>query len=156
MLSLLVLDQSHSSQCLAQLAALQLKCFSPSWSTNQLKQQFTSQRGLSFALLEAGQLRGFIYYQLLFEQAELLQIGIDPSYHQRGFAEHLLITSLSALKQKSIERVLLEVRESNAAAIKLYQRQLFVLDGRRKNYYPSNSSGTREDALLFSLGLVND
>ena len=47
-----------------------------------------------------------------------------------------------------MERIFLEVRESNLAAQALYLSRGFVNDGRRKNYYLDEQG--MEDALIFS------
>ena len=102
------------------------------------------------------QLVGFVFYQILFEQAEILQVAIDPSYQQRGLAVKLLLKSFTHLQlHNKVESVLLEVRASNLAAIKLYEHLDFSLDGRRKRYYPS-VDGSREDALLYTKTLLKN
>jgi len=143
------LDNSLSEACFKRLRFLQ-SAFHPPWSTAQLQAQLVSDKGLNFGLLLDGQLVGFVFYQCLFEQAEILQIAIDPSYQQRGLAVRLLLSSFALIQQQKIEAVLLEVRKSNLAAIKLYKRLSFTLDGKRKGYYPSDVNGQREDALLFT------
>jgi ribosomal-protein-alanine N-acetyltransferase len=51
--------------------------------------------------------------------------------------------------QQNMPRMILEVRPSNAAALKLYQALGYEQIGLRKNYYPADiASGLREDALV--------
>lgn len=56
-------------------------------------------------------------------------------------------------RDSGLERLLLEVRASNAAAAALYAKAGFTRDGVRKGYYPL-AEGGREDAWLMSLPLT--
>ena len=60
---------------------------------------------------------------------------------RKGFAQLLLTDTLAQLDLPCI----LEVRESNTGAVKLYEKLGFVLIGSRKNFY----SGPRENALIY-------
>ena len=148
---LIVLDKNIELALWQQLCQLQQQCFIPPWSDGQLQQQLDNPKSLNFGLVTNGQLLGFVFYQLLFEQAEILQIAIDPAQRRHGYAGKLLAQSSAALLERDIETLLLEVRESNHSAIQLYLQFGFSLDGRRKNYYPSPITANREDALLYTL-----
>ena len=56
---------------------------------------------------------------------------------------------------ESVERVFLEVRPSNHAAIALYHRSSFCEIGNRPNYYPAKG-GRREDAVVMARELFVD
>ncbi len=49
-------------------------------------------------------------------------------------------------REGGVETFYLEVRPSNAAALRLYQRMGFEEIGRRRAYYPAGSA--REDAIV--------
>lgn len=149
------LDNPLNTEIFQRLQILQ-NTFYPPWSAKQLEGQLVSSKGLNMGVMCDQQLVGFIFYQILFEQAEILQVAIDPSYQQRGLAAKLLLKSFTHLQlQKQVESVLLEVRASNLAAIKLYEHLDFSLNGRRKGYYPSEQ-GSREDALLYTKTLLEN
>ena len=95
------------------------------------------------------QLVGYAIYQYLFEEATLMNICIAPSAQGRGFGNTLLSQSMKTLvDEAAIEVVFLEVRQSNQAAIALYQRLGFSINGERKNYYETATG--REIAVLMS------
>ncbi|RUR52784.1 ribosomal protein S18-alanine N-acetyltransferase [Vreelandella populi] len=86
--------------------------------------------------------------------AELQAIGVLPACRHQGVGRELIHAVLAKASDWQSERVLLEVRASNGAAIGLYQRLGFSQDGQRKNYYPAVQGATgREDALLMSRAL---
>ncbi|MGS2742637.1 ribosomal protein S18-alanine N-acetyltransferase [Halomonas sp. LS-001] len=83
--------------------------------------------------------------------AELEAIGVLPNWRRYGIARCLLQTLIDMAIEKGSERLLLEVRATNQAAIRLYQKNGFHIDGHRKHYYPAASGATgREDAVLMS------
>ena len=161
MATFLQIDAATPEHLLKQVFALQHQCFSPCWSDEQVTKHIQHSRSKSFALIDSQTnngkpvLVGYVFYQCLFDCAELLQIAIHSDYRNKGFAANLVDASLPYLNQLTIENIQLEVRESNTHAIKLYQSLGFTLDGVRKNYYPAiEVDGTppkgREHAHLFS------
>lgn len=82
--------------------------------------------------------------------AELESIAVLPAWRRQGVAGRLLAAVIDQARAWGSERLLLEVRAGNAAAIALYRRQGFGEDGRRRGYYPPLSGMAREDAVLMS------
>ncbi len=155
-MSLIILASSPDPNLSLQLVELQEQCFCPPWTKQQIDQQLTGKRGFNFAWQVDNKLVGYVFYQLLFEQAEIIQIAIQPKFQKQGLAAQLITQSCDYLQQQKIEKILLEVRESNRAAIALYTKLGFVVDGIRSNYYPaSGQSKTREHAKLYSLALTS-
>ena len=74
-----------------------------------------------------------IYHAL--DEAELENIAVFPSYRRQNIAETMLTHALLGLKDKGIERIYLEVRESNLSAQALYLKTGFEIVGMRKNFY---------------------
>ena len=81
---------------------------------------------------------------------ELENIVVAPEVRGTGIGKKLMDTLLVQARQTSSDAVLLEVRESNAAARRLYEKLGFRETGRRKAYYANPG----EDAVLYSKILV--
>ena len=64
-------------------------------------------------------------------EREILNLAVDPTQRRRGAARALLEAELGREKNQWF----LEVRESNASAIALYQSAGFRVAGRRESYY---------------------
>lgn len=101
-----------------------------------------------------GQVQGYAIWLQAPDMIELLLIGVAPEQQRQGLARQLLDDGLQWARQRAVERLVLEVRASNAAAIGLYEKYGFKSDGVRKNYYPFKE-GVREDAILMSLSLAD-
>lgn len=139
-----------NQQDLPSLLFLERKSFVSSWTEQQLANQLDHSRGLSLGCFD-GDLKGFVLISTVLDEAEILQIAVDPERQGEGLARTLLDTAIVYLKVKGVNLLMLEVRESNMAAVSLYRSYGFIEDGLRKGYYPSlQNDGAREDALLFS------
>ncbi|GAB2715287.1 GNAT family N-acetyltransferase [Halomonas garicola] len=102
---------------------------------------------------QAPLLAGYLWLARLPFDAEIQALGVVPDYRGRGVGDALVRAACEAAGHWQSERLLLEVRAGNAAAIALYKRHGFGVDGRRRDYYPplSPAAGSgREDALLMS------
>ncbi|KZN13822.1 GNAT family N-acetyltransferase [Marinomonas sp. TW1] len=83
------------------------------------------------------------------DQSELELILVDSSVRRQGIAKQLVGHWLDSLNQQGVAEFLLEVRESNLAAMHLYEALGFELVGRRKHYYQTETG--REAACLYTL-----
>lgn len=81
-------------------------------------------------------------------ECHILNLCVRPERHGQGIGRLLLRRLLSAARTRDADTVFLEVRESNAAAIALYDSEGFAEISRRRGYYPADSG--REDALVFA------
>lgn len=93
-------------------------------------------------------------YTLVFDELSLMNIVVASTQVGRGYGRHLLLGGLDWMQQLGPSRCVLEVRESNVVARRLYRSVGFGEDGIRKNYYPLGAG--REDAVLMSAPLPLD
>ncbi|ESK40667.1 ribosomal-protein-alanine acetyltransferase [Acinetobacter nectaris CIP 110549] len=96
--------------------------------------------------IENHEVCGFCILQPVLDEANLLLMAVHPKYQGKGIGFKLLEESLDLLKNDPIQ-IFLEVRESNLAAIKLYEKAGFHQIDLRKNYYPK-TDGSREHAII--------
>jgi ribosomal-protein-alanine N-acetyltransferase len=85
-------------------------------------------------------------------EAHILNVCTDPALPRQGLGRRLLRALLLQARGRGAQRVFLEVRPSNPAAIALYHAEGFNEIGRRPRYYPAASG--REDAIVMALELL--
>ena len=152
---------------LAPLTSLEQQSHSGT-SASQLLEALGSLDASVLGYWQAECLLGYAIVARLPFEAELQAIGVLPECRRRGAGQALINAVVETAQAWQSERLLLEVRVSNHAAIKLYRRSGFNEDGYRKGYYPAQgfyqaqgcyqtqgcstapSAAKREDALLMS------
>jgi len=92
---------------------------------------------------------GFVAFLRLIDEAELLNLAVDPEHHHQGIGKALLEEARKQLLQAGTKQVFLEVRQSNKVAQQLYYAAGFGLHSMRKDYYREPP----EDAYVLSLQL---
>jgi ribosomal-protein-alanine N-acetyltransferase len=106
----------------------------------------------AWVLARPGTIYGYGMLSIAAGEAHLLNLCIDPVRQGEGHGRHLLARLIDLARWHRAERIFLEVRPSNAAAIALYHDMGFNEIGRRPNYYPAH--GGREDAQVMALELL--
>lgn len=82
--------------------------------------------------------------------ADLEMLAVRPSCRRQGVAKALLGHALGVLQRQGVQRVLLEARASNAAAIGLYRQLGFAVLANRPALY----AHPREDGVLMAVSLT--
>ncbi len=136
---------------LAEIIQIEQAAHSHPWALNQFSKRLNCARHLHAALVIKGKIYGYYLASQVAGEAELLNISVAPSQQGKGLGFKLLQHFISNLKAETAD-VFLEVRASNALAIKLYEKQGFHQLGCRPDYYPCRKHG-REDALLYALSV---
>lgn len=118
-------------------------CYPAPWSRSMFATELAKPGSLSLGAEAAGQLLGYCVASRYVDAWHVMNVAVDPSARSRGIAEAML-RRLFELAAGDGRAFTLEVRVSNAAAIRLYERLGFVTRGHRRGYYTDN----REDALI--------
>lgn len=97
-------------------------------------------------LLVEGKVAGFYIGLKVLDEGTLMDIAVAGEYRGQGYGQLLLDQFFQQCQQLAIKETWLEVRQSNLAAIQLYQKNQFQLIETRKGYYPTDTG--KEDALI--------
>lgn len=122
------------------------------WTVSQFQDSVDAY--VSTVIEHQGKVVGFCILQPVVDEANLLLMAIDPAVQGRGLGFKLLDQSLQLLKNNPVQ-IFLEVRESNLAAIALYEKADFHQIDIRKNYYPKPQGG-KENAIIMVKSCSDD
>ena len=132
---------------LDQAAFLEKACFGISaWSRQALADAVTDKNALYLVAEEDGILAGYCGVWLSFEEGEIMNVAVREDFRRRGYAAGLLRALMQKAAECGASRFLLEVREGNLPAIRLYESLGFQKAGIRKDFYDS----PRENALIMT------
>jgi len=92
---------------------------------------------------------GYIAANLLYDHIDILSVLVTNECVRKGIASTLLSYVLDYTKKLNVHDIFLEVRKSNIAAHKLYEKFNFKEINIRKKYYSDNL----EDAIIYKLSI---
>lgn len=126
------------------VARLEQLVFSDPWSENSLEESRRRPEYLFLVAREKDAVVGYAGMYQVQEEGDITNVAVAPDFWNRGIGDRLVKTLICEAKKRNIREMTLEVRVSNQAAIRLYEKNGFVSEGRRKNYYDK----PKEDALI--------
>lgn len=115
------------------------------WSETAFSDTLAQKNAVTLVAVADGEIAGFITGVFLFDNADIYSVATDEKLRKKGIGGKLLKAFFDTLPSE-VETVGLEVRESNLAAISLYEKNGFERVGMRKNFY----NDPRENALLYT------
>ncbi len=137
---------------LPQVLEIELRAYAFPWTENIFRDCLKA--GYSGWVLSDAQnhLRGYALMSMAVGEAHVLNLCVDPSYQQQGYGRLLLLHMMRIARAANLTIVLLEVRRSNKAALRLYESEGFKRIGLRKAYYPAADG--REDAFVLGYDIT--
>ena len=130
------------------VAQIEAECFSMPWSETSFEDSLAREDTVFLVCVDEGVV-GYIGMYLSFEEGEITNVAVTPSYRQRGCGNLLIEAVKKEAKARNAECVILEVRVSNEPAISLYKKNGFEEIGIRKNFYEHPN----EDAIIMKVGI---
>ena len=116
-------------------------CFSDPWSEKSIASELNNALSLWLVALDGETVAGYIGSQAVMGEADVMNVAVAPRYRRQGVAENLVNLLVAALAERGNYSLALEVRESNQAAISLYQKLGFTQVGFRPGYYRNPKEG---------------
>ena len=125
-----------ASSDLAEVLRIEEASFRTPWSEGIFRNLMRRANArLWVAESEAGELLGYAVAWFAGSEAELGDLAVSPAARQSGVGRGLVEAVLEDARNHGIQLVFLEVRESNTAARRLYEKVGFEPVGRCPGYY---------------------
>ena len=128
-----------------EIARLEAVCFSSPWSEKSLSEELENENS-HFLVAVSGKVLGYIGVQEICGEAYITNVAVFREYRTHGIGRALLKSAYFGAKERNCEFITLEVRESNSAAIALYESEGFEKAGIRKNFY----SDPTENGIIYT------
>ena len=127
---------------IASLVKIEQACFSVPWSENSFRESLQNPHSRFYLAWADGAPVGYMGVQIFSGEGYVTNIAVLEARRRQGVASALLEAAL----QNEMDFLTLEVRESNEAAIALYEKFGFEAVGKRPRFYREPT----EDALLMT------
>jgi ribosomal-protein-alanine N-acetyltransferase len=136
--------RAMETQDVSQIVDLEKVCFNDPWSENSIASELDNPLSCWLVAVNGDQVVGYVGSQTVLDGSDMMNIAVSPDFRRMGIAESLIETLVCLLCQRKSRCLVLEVRASNAPAIKLYEKLGFLEIGCRRNYYRN----PKEDPLI--------
>lgn len=130
---------------ISQISAMEKEYFGQPWSESSIA-TYAEKGNTIFVVAKDGEkVAGYLAVMCVLDEGNLVSIAVSEKYRRMGIARELLDIAYDMAHERGVTSINLEVRESNDAAIALYEDEGFYKVGVRKEFY----SNPKEDAILY-------
>ena len=138
--------RNASEADIEKIAQLEAMTFSDAWTVKSISDTFKQKQAFLTVAEVDGIVSGYCIVYYVMDEAEIARIAVNETVRRQGIGRGLLDFTCKCCGEKQINKLLLDVRESNIGAIAFYKRYGFLEDGIRKNFYEM----PKENAVLMS------
>lgn len=124
-----------SQEDVDEVARLEKICFSDPWSKETFIEELQIKLAIPLVVKWGEEVVGYTCLWHLDDELEVANFAVSPAHRRNRIGEKIMKRILLEAKERGCKSIILSVRESNLAAIKLYTKFGFVEVGRRKKYY---------------------
>ncbi|MDY2960128.1 MAG: ribosomal protein S18-alanine N-acetyltransferase [Hornefia sp.] len=136
--SLLVIRKGIEADT-AGLYNLEQTCFTVPWSKESLIKDITGNPNSMYFVAElSGKIIGYAGVWNIMEECHINNVAVLPEFRRRKIGMTIIKTLIEVTERQGIKSHTLEVRESNRAAISMYEKMGFQSVGKRPGYYEDN------------------
>jgi [ribosomal protein S18]-alanine N-acetyltransferase len=133
--------------------AIERASFTAPWPPHAYRSELESNRLAHYLVARAGDsVVGYGGMWLMVDEAHITTFAIHPAWRRQRIGERLLLAFLDVAIDQRAHEATLEVRLSNLAARKLYEKYGFRPVGLRPRYY----SDDQEDALIMTTAPLSE
>lgn len=136
---------------LEEVLSIEQRSFLSPWNINMFIEEISSPIARNLTLWvttdEEPILAGYLIFWMVAGEVHLQKIAVRPEFRRRNAATCLMKALMNSAREERCRSIFLEVRRSNSAAIKLYEKFGLIIKGMRRSYYSEQG----EDALIMGL-----
>jgi ribosomal-protein-alanine N-acetyltransferase len=145
-MSAMIIERLQGAADLDAVVALEAESFTNPWSREMLTRELEPPTAARVYVLRLPgvPVAAFCSCWVIADELHVNTIAVDPARRRQGLGRALMDAVLTEVAGEGVQCATLEVRRSNLAAQRLYERLGFAIAGRRRNYY----SHPEEDALI--------
>ena len=118
------------------------------WSKKQWFKEFRKKDIKVFGLKNANSLIGICVFQIIIDEAQINYFVINQKFREKGFGSYLMRFLIKYCEKLNVNKLFLEVSQTNIKAEKFYTNFDFFTVGFRRNYYKDGSNALLKEKIL--------
>ena len=118
------------------------------WSKKQWANEFKKDGTIILGLLINNLIIGICVFQVVLDEAQINYFVVNKRFRKKGFGSYLMSYLIKKCEKLNLNKLLLEVSQSNDTAERFYSRFDFSTVGIRKNYYKDGSHALLKEKKL--------
>lgn len=122
---------------LERIEQIEVRNFSRPWTVQDFRDFLLRDDAIFLTALCDGEIAGYIGFYGIPDEGDITNVSVDERFRRRGIGRALVSELISRAAAHGIGTIFLEVRDSNEAAIRLYEAEGFGQVGLRRRYYSS-------------------
>ena len=109
--------------------------FGTAWNYKIIQEKIKNKKFKYWIYEVENSIKGYLGIQFLEEEIEILGIGVNQGSRRKNIATELMDELIEYFEKSEYKKIILEVRESNTVAQRLYKKYGFKKISKRKKYY---------------------
>ncbi len=144
--------EEMTHETVSAVAQIEQACFTAPWSYGAFLNELNNPMSVTYVAVSEGTVIGFLNAAFVLDEGSVNNVAVLPAYRGHGVGQALLAQTIACCRKREIASLTLEVRKSNAPAIRLYRKLGFLPVGERRNFYTQPT----EDALLLTKKIIGE
>ena len=118
------------------------------WTKNQWESEFKKRGVKVVGIIVGKEIVGIYVVHTIINEAQINYFLIKKRFRRKGYGSYLMNYLIKQCEKLNIEKLLLEVSETNSIAEIFYSKFNFLTVGRRKNYYKDGSNAVLKEKIF--------
>ena len=124
-----------SDETARSLEKIEKLIFGTAWNSEIIQERIKNKKFKYWIYEVENSIKGYLGIQFLEEEIEILGIGVNQGSRRKNIATELMDELIEYFEKSEYKKIILEVRESNTIAQRLYKKYGFKKISKRKKYY---------------------
>tara|TARA_B100000242_G_C42891698_1_gene413641 strand:+ start:323 stop:763 length:441 start_codon:yes stop_codon:yes gene_type:complete len=120
------------------------------WSKKQWTEELKKEGIKVFGLLFSNFIIGLCVFHVVLDEAQINFFVVDQKYREKGFGSYLMSYLIKKCEKLNLNKLFLEVSNTNVKAERFYSKFDFNTVGIRRNYYKDGSDALIKEKKLTS------
>ena len=115
--------------------AIACHSFSDPWSPHEIAAEMKQKHTISIVAIYNKEVAGYAMMRHIVNEGHICNIAVHEDYRKNGIGSAIVKSLITAATARDMIGLTLEVRIGNRAAMALYHRHGFKVEGYRRDYY---------------------